>query len=140
LVNIKKKHMPLSDTTSIYDDVNEKIKLWGGNTKTLLQQRIGALGIRHTAKSQSPRAAANSLRDTYRKRQGLINRIGYTMPRHMIYVHKGVGRGTPIERVGESGRKAKEWYNPVVEKEVEGLADIMAQELGAGIINRLLIR
>jgi hypothetical protein len=58
----------------------------------------------------------------------------------MVYVHKGVGRGTPIEKVGQTKRKAKEWYNPVIDRRIDELGDIVAEELGAAIVNNLFIK
>jgi hypothetical protein len=58
----------------------------------------------------------------------------------MIYVHKGVGRGTPIEKVGQTTRKPKPWFNPVVEKRIDELADIVAEEIGDSFLNNLLIK
>lgn len=58
----------------------------------------------------------------------------------MVYVHKGVGRGTPIEKVGQTNRKAKEWFNPVIDRRIDELADVVAEELGAALINNLLIK
>jgi hypothetical protein len=58
----------------------------------------------------------------------------------MIYVHKGVGRGTTIDQVGSTNRVAKPWFNPVIERKIDELADIVAEEIGSEIINKLLIR
>ncbi len=58
----------------------------------------------------------------------------------MVYVHKGVGRGTPIEKVGTTSRKPKELFNPVIDRRIDELADIVAEELGAALINNLLIK
>jgi hypothetical protein len=120
---------------------NRRITTWATRTRTELVREIYGLGIRHTTASPSPKAAINSITQRTRKdRFNLINRIGYIIPRHMIYVHKGVGRGTPIEKVGQTRRRPKAWFNPVVERRIDELADIVAEELGTDFINNLMIK
>lgn len=120
---------------------NKRITNWATKTRTELVREIYVQGIRHTRESPSPQAAINSITQKTRKDPfGLINRIGYIIPRHMIYVHKGVGRGTPIEKVGQTSRKPKPWFNPVVERRIGELADIVADELGTDFINNLMIK
>ncbi len=125
---------------NIFEPANQKIKQWAKARKADLQQEMGALGITHRANSPSPRPAKQSIRDSTRKKDGLINRIGYNIPRHMVYVHKGVGRGTPIEKAGTTRRKAKPWFNPVIDRHIGSLADTVAEELGSALINNLLIK
>jgi len=125
-----------------YDRANERIKGWAGplNVLTKLRVAMDTLGIKHSANSKSPQAAQKALKDSYRKSDGLIQRISYQIPRHMIFVHKGVGRGTPIDKVGTTGRKAKPWFNPVIEANIDDLGDIVANELGDEIVNNILIK
>jgi hypothetical protein len=123
-----------------FDIANAKIKLWGDQTLGKLKSEIGNLKIEHRANSTSPKAAANSTVVRTPKSGGLVSRVSYIFPRHMIYVHKGVGRGTKISEVGNTRRKAKPWFNPVIDQNIEELADIVASEMGAAIINNLLIK
>lgn len=123
-----------------YTSANERIQGWGSETKDELIIEMGDLGIRHRANSQSKRAATQSLKDSYRRRNGLTSRVSYSIPKHMIYVHKGVGRGTPIEKVGQNGRRAKPWFNPVIVRRINALADLVAEEVGTAIMNNLLIK
>ncbi len=118
---------------------NARITDWAKGTEGDLKEEIKSLGIRHRANSKSPMAAVKALKTTYRKGDGIINRISFRIPRHMIFVHKGVGRDTPIEKVGQTNRKAKPWFNPVIDKNIDELADIAAEEIGGAIINNLLI-
>ena len=120
---------------------NTRITKWANTTKQQLQQEIVVKGIRHRPESKSPTASINALQQKTRKDSfGLINRVGYVIPRHMIYVHKGVGRGTSIEQVGQTARVAKPWFNPVIDRRINELADIVAEELGSAFINNLLIK
>lgn len=120
---------------------NKRIRQWQSKTRQELVQEIFVKGIRHRPESPSPKAAINSIESKTRTDAfGVINRVGYNIPRHMIYVHKGVGRGTPIEKAGQTNRQAKPWFNPVIERRIDELGDIVAQELGDSIINNLLIK
>jgi hypothetical protein len=120
--------------------INEPINQWGQKTFGLLKQEIYKQGIRHANYSPSPKSALNSLQYKTRKRLGVINRLGYIMPRHMIYVHKGVGSGTPIGAVGSTNRKAKPWFNPVIARRIDELADTVALKMGDAIIENILIK
>lgn len=122
-----------------YRKVNQAIRKWGNKTHKQLLREIIRLNIKNRKNSRSPKSAINSISLRFRTRGGVINRIGWVMPRHMIYVHKGVGKDTPIEKAGTTNRKAKEWYNPVVDQNMEELADVVAAELGQAIINKLAI-
>lgn len=123
-----------------YDMANQKIVGWSKDTLVELRSEIDDLGIRHVANSRSAQAAEKSLVARTPKKAGLVERVSYIMPRHMIYVHKGVGRGTKISEVGNTRRVAKPWFNPVIERRIDALADIVAEELGSGIVNNILIR
>lgn len=123
-----------------YDAANARIVGWSQATKGKLVSRIQELNIRHSDRSKSPKAAEKSLTVRTPKKDKLISRVSYAIPRHMIYVHKGVGRGTTISQVGNTNRVAKPWFNPVIEENIDELADIVAEEIGSEIINKLLIR
>jgi hypothetical protein len=123
-----------------YSRINGKIVGWSKETLAKLRARINELGIRHAANSNSPQAAERSLAVRTPKRDGMIHRVSYSMPRHMIFVHKGVGRGTKISQVGNTKREAKPWFNPVIEENIDELATVVAEEMGAEIVNKLLIR
>jgi len=125
---------------SILTEVNTPINNWGKQRFQELKQEIVKLGIRHTAASASPKAAINSLQYKTRKQNSIINRLGYVIPRHMIYVHKGVGRGTTIAQAGKTNRKIKPWFNPVIDRHMDELGDLVAEKLGDGIINNILIK
>jgi hypothetical protein len=125
---------------STFDQANKRITNWANKVKQELVQEMGQLNIQHRKNSPSPKPAKQSVKQSTRKSGGLINRVGYNIPRHMVYVHKGVGRGTPIEKAGQTSRKAKQWYNPVIDRRIDELGDIVAEELGAAIVNNLFIK
>lgn len=99
---------------------NADIQSWGKATGTDLKAEEQRLNIKHSKGSNWHRAS-------FGRRGGMIYRVSFNMPRHAIYVHKGVGKGTPIGKVGQTNRKAKPWFNPVIEKRMDRLADAVAE-------------
>lgn len=93
---------------------------------------------------------AAAIRYLVRNYFGMANRIQYKMPRHLVFVHKGVGRGWPASRVADraaawsaasgEGRKPKPWFNPIVEKRIQELANIAAQNNAEVAAKRLMIK
>lgn len=68
---------------------------------------------------------------------GLPTKMSFRFARHLVFVHKGVCKGMPIRRAGSGKRKAKEWFEPYIEKNIDELADIVAAGLGEHIVNSL---
>jgi hypothetical protein len=121
------------DTQQLNKDVNR----WAKSNEADLKSEARSLGIEHRANSPSSSSSVEALKSKVSNRFGIVSKIGIKFPQHMVYVHKGVGKGTPIARQGMTNRKAKEWFNPVIDKNIEQLADIIADGLGESIVNRL---
>lgn len=102
--------------------VNKVVRDWKDGTMGDLKGQFAQLNIVHRANSPSDRPAEKSLRGLVGLAYGLASKVGFKFPRHMVFVHKGVGRGDT------SNRTAKEWFNPVMEKQVDQLADDLAEE------------
>lgn len=145
---------------------NAAITKWFNKNEPQLIREARALGI----KIFSGQFYSMLHTRVYRK-NSKITGGGYVMPRHAIYVHKGVGRGYPIElqngisitrskkqeklrdkgynktaignylSVAMSGkkngkaRKAKPWFNPVIDKSLPELADTV-QKYDADIVQQ----
>jgi hypothetical protein len=122
------------------DAFNKDVATWRKNTLTLIKREIDAQNIIHRSYSPSEIAAAKALRASVIKNAGVANKIRFRMPRHMVFVSKGVGRGTKISQVGSTNRKAKPWFNPVIEKELSKLTDTVADHHGALILNAIMIK
>ena len=116
--------------------MNADIRQWGRGTIGDLKQQFALLKIEHVTRSPSPVAAIEALKNYFAERQGLINKVSFKFPRHMVFVHKGVGKGRPAAQPGT----AKEWFNPVIDADIEKLADIVANNQGDMIVSNLLIR
>ncbi len=74
------------------------------------------------------------------KNAGVINRIRFRFKKSGVFVHKGVGKGTPIEKVGSTNRKPKPWFNPVIEKYANEMMEEVADEYVDVAFNQILIR
>lgn len=96
--------------------------------------------IKHSPESRSAVAALDLLSSSTTMKYGALSSIRFKFPRHMVFVHKGVGRGHPIS----NPRKAKPWFNEILDKEIEVLADIVAENTADKIVSdsfeRLRIR
>lgn len=79
----------------MYDERNAVIRAWFASQKPKLATEAKGLGINTYSGDFYKMLRAK----TY-VRQGKVIGGGFGMPRHAIYVHKGVGRGYPIEVAG----------------------------------------
>lgn len=118
------------------DNMNQKIKAWNEKDVQDLLKEMDSLGIKHSKNSPNKVPLRKALKSKLSQRAGLTNRISYSMPRSAIFLHKGVSRG----HSKGNPRQAKEWFNPVVERNLDELADIVADGQGTLIINAINIK
>lgn len=122
--------------------LRKNILSWKRETFAKLKQETNKLGIEHRSNSPSNIPANSAMKAAHASRQGYINRITYKFPKHMVFVHKGVGRGVPIAKAGSAGinRKPKPWFNPVIEAEIGKLADTVAEDCADIAMEAIFIR
>lgn len=65
------------------EEYNQAVEAWQATVTRLLQQKVASKSLR-IARELEPRA--------YRDKYGLVNRLGFSFPRHGIWLHKGAGR------------------------------------------------
>lgn len=124
---------------------NKEVERWQDSVTTQLKAAIGSRSLR-IARELEPKA--------YTDNYGLINRLGFSFPRHGVYIHKGAGRGqggfigskwSYLKRVNgieintsiirhtnpaslgkqdEGNRCAYRWFDPVIKNRLPELADI----------------
>lgn len=71
------------------------VRNWGRGQIGPLKNEVESLKIRrHTGQFM------RYLKDKYNSRARRINSVAFQMPRYAIFLHKGVGRGYPIDAVG----------------------------------------
>lgn len=115
---------------------NAEIVAWKEKNHADLKNKLQELNVQHSPKSPNKTALKNAIKSREAKKFGLINKIGIKMPKSAIFLHKGVGKGRPAS----SPKYAKEWFNPVVENNIDELGTIAANNLGSMIINAIKIK
>jgi hypothetical protein len=103
------------------EEINSKLDSIVTKSKGDLLQKMSSLGIGGSKLKRSVKTKTATDKST-----GLIKRIRYTFNKEGVYVHKGVGRGTNASQAGSTKRKAKEWFNPVIEKVADQLVEAVA--------------
>lgn len=124
---------------------NKEVEQWQDSVSKQLKASISPRSLR-IARELVPKA--------YTDQYGLINRLGFSFPRHGVYIHKGAGRGqggfmgskwsyikqingieintsiirhTRPESLGkqnEGNRTAYQWFDPIIKKCLPELSDI----------------
>ena len=93
-----------------------------------------------------------------RKYAGEASKINFSFPYYMVFVHKGAGRGyggnktglftkasgakgktnaNSMGKMGTGKRKAKPWFNPIVESQFPVLADLVGTYHGDKAIAKI---
>lgn len=68
-----------------------------------------------------------SLGGRIRTRDGDVESLAFSFARHGIFLEHGVGRGRPVGSP-QARQAAKPWLKPVLDAEMQGLADLLANE------------
>lgn len=146
------------------DEYNARVSKWGSDVGTKIRNSIRTL----TTKGKGD--LLKSLRMKTRKDYGEIDRIGYAFNHYGVFVHKGVGRGYIMEAGvvkrgykpgkvitaaalnsnravrskvltgGTINRKPKPWLNPVIDENIEKLADMIAEMRAGNAVNATRIK
>lgn len=104
------------DAEQSKDQLNAEIKAWGKMVRTKSRRNLQSMTDKRTKKTQ--------LKTKYRRFRGEIEGVAFEIPRHFVFLHKGVGRGWPIGRAGPgSARTPKPFLNPVIDDNIKNLAD-----------------
>lgn len=118
------------------DDINDDIRKWSDDNLADLKAMLVQLNVKHYKRSPNKQSLSEALKQKFRQKFGVIDTISYKMPRSAIFLHKGVSKGHPIS----NPRQAKEWFNPVVDKNIEKLGDVLAETSGNLVVNNLNIK
>lgn len=135
---------------------NKTVEKWQDSVIRQLRAGIAGRSMR-IARELEPRA--------YTDKYGIINRLGFSFPRHGIYIHKGAGEGqggfigskwnylkkingveidtgivrhTNLKSLGrqnEGNRRAYEWFDPVIRNRINELADIVTDYFDTMLID-----
>ncbi len=121
---------------------NADVQAWNKQNTARLKNELNRLGIRDTGR------LLRSIKGKTKKENGLIFRVTKEILRHGVFIEKGVGRGYPIESVkgnaraiqGASGRTARPWFNPVLDKDFPRLADKVGEHMADAALKSIPIR
>jgi hypothetical protein len=146
------------------EEYNSRIAGWGSDVASKIRSSIRSL----TNKGKG--ALVRSLRMKTGKDFGEINRIGYSFNHYGVFVHKGVGRGyimqggvvvrgykpgkvlkamalnsnkslsSKVLTSGTINRKPKPWLNPVIDDNIETLANMVAEMRADQAVNATRIK
>lgn len=141
------------------EEYNKRVSAWGSKLGIKIRSSIRAL----TTKGKGD--LLSSLRLKTGKWFGEVDKLSYHFARHGVFAHKGVGRGYYMEggrvirgekpgmiltaksldvnyrlkqvvlRSAKINRKPAAWFNPVVQENMEGLADLIAQMDADRVVN-----
>jgi hypothetical protein len=116
-----------------FQTYNSEVREWTSLSLRDLKKELVRLNVKFSGTQYS---MSKLLRTAVRNQNGLASRISFKMPQHSIFLHKGVGRGRPAS----NPKGAKEWFNPIIERNLPALADRVANGQADFIINNLNIR
>lgn len=108
-------------------DANDIIESWTSDFLRDVNREKRSLGIKHK-RTQDPKNA----RKKFKKENGDITNIGILMSKGDIMTHKGKGRFP-------QNRKPKPWFTPILDRDIEELADKVAQQTGLFIQSHIKI-
>lgn len=119
------------------EEYNSGIVKWGRAGSRKMRQEMARLGVNMGEHTRTLRSGFG------KDRFGEIYRVSFHMSRVLVYVHKGVGRGWPISRAGQPsnfGRIPKPFFNPVIDNNIEDLANHVAKTKADMIVKNIHIR
>lgn len=115
--------------------LNGEIRVWTGKTSALARSEMRKYGIGRGYLKNSTEGINSFKGKVYSDKLGEASHIGFGMKKHMVFVHKGVGRGYPVTKTytaqasealsatGRHVRYEKPFLNPILDKQVPILAD-----------------
>jgi hypothetical protein len=123
---------------------NQEVKGWGDKIRSRLANSIKQLSQKGKGELMK------SLTMKTRRYYGAIDRITYNFERHGVFFHKGTGRGYKmtggnVMRVATGNnktltdssikRKPAEWFNPIINNNIDDLANIVAIHMADAAVN-----
>lgn len=146
------------------EEYNKRVTEWGSTVGVKLRASIRML------MSDGKGKLLKSLRLKTAKWYGEVDKLAYHFERHGVFAHKGVGRGYHMEgsrvvrgrgkllndkkadvnqrlkqfvlRSADVKRHADEWFNPIVQQNIDKLADMVAEMNADRVVNatKILIK
>lgn len=105
-----------------YDRINKIIAEKTKQCEADLRSEMSRLGMKHGSDPLT------NVKTRISKQSGLTVRVRFRFKKSGVFVHIGVGKGTTKAQVGSTTRRAKEWFNPVIEKYADDIVTAIADE------------
>ncbi len=143
------------------DKINNVALKRAKEAQAALKASIAAAGIKSGSSGDSE-SLAQSQRFRISKKDGLVTRIRFRFKRSGVFVHIGAGRGygglqgstwktkdgiftrrtnpNSLGLAGTGARKAKPWFNPVIEQFADKIADDLADEMVEAVFTNLRLK
>lgn len=124
---------------------NDDVKAWAMHATSRLKMNARMTVMRNLLLSDS--IQPNLYYDNKYGKE--VNRVGFSFAREGIYIEKGAGRGyggykggsswynrkgekqstalSSLMKMGTGNRYSKPWFNPIIARELESLADIVVE-------------
>lgn len=136
----------------IDNSLNGEIRVWTGKTSALAKREMRKYGIGRGYLKNSTEGVNSFRGKVYPDKLGEASHIGFGMKKHMVFVHKGVGRSYPVSKTytaqasealsatGKHVRYEKPFLNPVLDKQVPVLADIVVSHVADAAVKGFQIK
>lgn len=125
------------------EELEQRLRAFGKLTRQQLLFKLASLGLHEkVAALQKPPGEERlykSVRNSLRKRQGDIEGLAWSFARHGIFVERGVGKHRPVNSAAAMAN-AQPWLYPTLDKALENLADLLAEEYADIVAAEVAIR
>ena len=118
-----------------FTPINKACSQWAKDTLNNVKQTGRQLNIKHRRNSPSQVSSLDAMTARTKRSNGMVSRISFGFPKHMAYVHYGVGKNRPIG----SGKESPKPLFDVVNKAVPQLVQQL-QETGLEVAQRGIFR
>lgn len=108
------------------DRLDKEVRQWGQLTRKKLRERLITLDLEERTRLVGEKQLVRNLRSIVRKKQGDLESVAFSFPRHGIFLEHGVGKHRPIGSAA-AARAAKPWLKPVLGEATEELADLLEE-------------
>lgn len=109
---------------TIIDDRNRYCEAWAKMMVDIWQERARGYGV-HVGELMN-----SFTDDVVRASNGEVDKITHAFNHYGRFVDMGVGRGVPLERVGDTSRKAKPFYSETYFRSIQVLTYKMSELYG----------
>jgi len=118
------------------EQVIKEVRAWSNVTAKKMRYRIASLTLDERIRLSQSLRLESSVKGRVNSRNLELERVSFRFLRHGIFLERGVGRGRPANSAA-ARRAAKPWIKPILDMEIDELADIISEEyadIGASLI------